>query len=428
MDLSRILYLVLAAMGGIACANGTSGDERNEDREQDRSNGAPIPPPPKVYLTPLNGTTDVFREGDNTSPYAAATGPAIQSSFDQPMERAQLEKLAGRAVIVSDATREVLNVDMLYVERGNRFNFVELIPKTAPAEGWYTLEAPKPEPPYVWPDAQAQEDGSARTRFRVGSAPFVTSISVCEKADGRTAVDLYTSEVVAPREPLSEHLHVEANGEQLGCEMSAMAGSIRALCNGAGGDAIRVILNDAFSSVPKPTLPISEATATFDLVLSAGQLTDNDHCKRFTQELPQPQMTTQASWAFWAHNMSELRAGTDLGVLATVESIEDMQPTEALLPRLQRLTIVVNRVMWQAGAVEAPDSLSFLYTVNADPPTTEGDRWILYLQVYESGKYRAVGPTGWFAVNASDIVMPLPESPIKLPDNTSIDDFAKLKP
>ncbi len=135
--------------------------------------------------------------------------------------------------------------------------------------------------------------------------------------------------------------------------------------------------------------------------------------------------TSQASWAFTANTIAELKTLTDFGVVASVAKIEDMAPKATPL-RLLTLTIEVQRVLWRDEAIDVPEIISFIYTPNADPATNAADRWILYFQEYEPGRYRSVGPSGWFAISADDVVMPVPDSPIKLPAHTTVDDFATM--
>lgn len=148
-------------------------------------------------------------------------------------------------------------------------------------------------------------------------------------------------------------------------------------------------------------------------------------CGANDEEPNAPEPTSgSASWAFSANTIAELKAQTDFGVLATVSNIEAMTavagPPEALM------TIDVDRVLWHADGIDVPPMLSFAYTPHADPPTASNDRWILYFQEYEPGKYRSFGPSGWFAVAPNGMITTVPDNPIELPAHTSVDDFAKL--
>lgn len=152
------------------------------------------------------------------------------------------------------------------------------------------------------------------------------------------------------------------------------------------------------------------------------------NCADGTDERPsQGVPNSQASWAFSASSIEELKAGTDIGVLATIERLI-VDPDNKSLPSgaLELATVHVDRVLWHANPEDSPESITFAYTVQADPPTKNQDRWILYFQEYGTGKYRAVGPSGWFAVSPGDLVTAVPDSGIVLPLNITVDEFARL--
>jgi hypothetical protein len=127
--------------------------------------------------------------------------------------------------------------------------------------------------------------------------------------------------------------------------------------------------------------------------------------------------TAQPSWAYSFNTVSELKAGSDLGAVLTIVAVSD---STAETPGQKLVTADVDHIVWQADDASVPEAIQFTLTVGADgePPTTYGDRWVIFFQRYETNKYRTMGPTGWFEISASGAVTPIPGNAVRLKRET----------
>ncbi|HKP63163.1 MAG TPA: hypothetical protein VJV78_40780 [Polyangiales bacterium] len=253
----RVLTLLLVLSA--ACSNAGGPEPQGDDapREPGRSLGSPLPAPPEVWLSPADGWTNV------------SLTPTISIRSARPVERSVLEQVAAEANVVTWPGRSVVETETSIGEgliSPTIEPTIRLTPKQPLALGWYALEVHSLVPPLRWPDnAGIVRDGDAgRSRFKVGSAPVVLHIWVCEKAAGRTKLLLSLSETVAVIQPLEDHFKVESSTGTLDCELGEAPAELYAVCDLAGVKSVKVTLSDSFAEVGNPTVPAEGASAQFE--------------------------------------------------------------------------------------------------------------------------------------------------------------------
>lgn len=261
MQRALTLLLLLSA----ACTNAPDSQPQGGDdapREQPSSLGSPIPPAPEVWLSPNDGATNFSQT------------PTISVRTVLPVERSVLEQLAAQASVVTWPGKAVVETETSIseglVSRGIEPT-IRLTPKQPLAVGWYALEVHSLVSPLRWPDnANFEREGdSGRSRFKVGSAPVVLDIWVCEKAAGRTKLLLNLSETVEVIQPLEDHFKVESATGALDCDMDVAPAQLNAVCDLAGVKSVKVTLSGAFAELGNPTVPAQGASAQFEFDPSA---------------------------------------------------------------------------------------------------------------------------------------------------------------
>jgi hypothetical protein len=210
------------------------------------------------------------------------------------VERSALEQLADAARLRS-STNETVPVDVAITEGNQTMTIqptVRLTPKTSLTPGWYVLEVTSLKAPLTWPELAPFEvagDGSARSRFRVGSEPAVMTILACEKEGGRTKIELELSERVVAAQPLQDYVKLSTNAGPLDCELSASepeTDAIGALCDLSEVTSLRISLTKAFASTSSPSTPAEDSTADFNVELASFR-TWSSGCKIYPMERKQ---------------------------------------------------------------------------------------------------------------------------------------------
>jgi hypothetical protein len=264
---------------GGKCATVASANNSDGGGPGQVSGPAPLPPAPTVWLSPPDGSTN------------ASEAPSISIRTVQPLDRSVLSQLAKDARVLKSPSNAVVETDAEIAE-GSPANGIEptirLTTKQPLENGWYILEVGALHPPLQWPSRAsfALKDGTAQSRFRIGSEPVVTSIWVCEKAGGRTLLQVNVSETIVVFEPVSEHLTVEAENRKLDCDLIVSGretATLGAACDLAGVQSIKLTLKEAFASASSPSSPVQGSSAAFEFM--PGELpTATTGCKEFKPE------------------------------------------------------------------------------------------------------------------------------------------------
>jgi hypothetical protein len=135
-------------------------------------------------------------------------------------------------------------------------------------DGWYIVEVGPLELPMRWSNPASftvNDDGTASSRFRIGSQPIVNGISICNKANGQTALVVSTSERVVVSDPLDRRVSVSTSQGTAQCVAipATDVGSIEFVCNLPRCVAVTVSLNEAFSALNTPEAPAKGSSAEF---------------------------------------------------------------------------------------------------------------------------------------------------------------------